>query len=219
MPQYRKLHTKVIDSFDFNDLHDDFTRLTWLMLPLVSCREGRVIGDPRWLKSKLFPMRADVSPDRVDQAMGYICDLGMASIYQVDGRNYYQITKWKEHQGSTTKEAKSNYPPPNEIPTPEEVKRELPEVTELLQTNSRLTPDQLQTNSVTDAVFSIQYSDADADADAERVTSNSEIQQPTPKPETEKRKQTETNGNVSDVKEILTAWMIKFVKCFLSMAR
>lgn len=35
MPQWRKLHTKSLDSLDINDMPDDFCRVLWLMLPLA----------------------------------------------------------------------------------------------------------------------------------------------------------------------------------------
>ena len=61
MPRYRKLHVKTVESLDINDMPDDFTRLMWVLLPLGLCREGRGIDNPAWIKSKLFPMRLDVS--------------------------------------------------------------------------------------------------------------------------------------------------------------
>ena len=68
MPQYRKLFLKIIESDDVNDMPDDFTRLAWTWLPLILCREGRCIDNAALVRSKLFPMRADVTADQVGAA-------------------------------------------------------------------------------------------------------------------------------------------------------
>ncbi|MCB1716275.1 MAG: hypothetical protein KDK05_14210 [Candidatus Competibacteraceae bacterium] len=147
MPQYRKLYAKICESFDVNDLPDDFTRLMWVLLPLHSCRDGRGVADDRWLHSKLFPLRTDVSRGQCLQALQDMADLGMLTIYEVNGRPYYQITNWEEYQGNTSKEAASPYPA-------------FQEVEKVVLTSSRPTPELVQSRSVTDA-------DADAYSDAE----------------------------------------------------
>ena len=53
MPKYRQLHTKIIDSFDFNEMPDDFTRVTWMLLTLGLDSEGRGIDNMAWVKSKI----------------------------------------------------------------------------------------------------------------------------------------------------------------------
>ena len=60
MPKYRQLHYKIIDSFDFNEMPNDFTRIVWVLLTLVLDSEGRGIDNMAWVKSKMFPMRNDV---------------------------------------------------------------------------------------------------------------------------------------------------------------
>lgn len=149
MPKYRKLHVKTTESLDINDMPDDFTRLMWVLLPLGLCREGRGIDNPAWIKSKLFPLRVDVTQEMIDTAMDWYVQRGMIIRYQVDGRAYFHLPTFHKYQGSTTKEAESDYPPPPEQSTD----------------YSRVTPELLQSKSSTDSVFSIQYSDADADAE------------------------------------------------------
>lgn len=146
MPQYRKLYAKICESFDVNDLPDDFTRLMWVLLPLHSCRDGRGVADDRWLHSKLFPLRTDVKAGQCLTALQDMAELDMLTIYEVNGRPYYQITNWDEYQGNTSKEAASLYPP-------------LQESNKVALTNSRVSPELVQSRSVTDA-------DADADAKA-----------------------------------------------------
>jgi len=162
MPRYRKLHVKTVESLDLNDMPDDFTRLMWVLLPLGLCREGRGIDNPAWVKSKLFPLRLDVTPETITAAMDWYEKRGMLVRYQVEGRGYFYLPSFPKYQGNTIKEAESNYPPPPE-PT---------------QDNSGQAPDKLPTNSVTDSVFSIQYSDADSNADADAHAPDQRAQSP-----------------------------------------
>ena len=156
MPRYRKLHTKVTESLDVNDMPDDFTRLLWVMLPLALCREGRGVNNPSWVRSKVFPLRQDVTLDMVTAALGWYALRKMTVFYSVNGRDYFHVPTFHKYQGNTVKEAESIYPaPPDAEPIPAEV-----------ETSSEPTPDEVETSSVTDSIFNIQYSDSDSDADA-----------------------------------------------------
>lgn len=141
MPRYRQLHTKIVDSFDFNNMPDDFTRVLWLLLIVVVDSEGRGIDNPAWLRSKMFPMREDIQLKKITEAMDWLSSGSMIVRYQVCENKYFFIPTWKKHQTGTDKEGKSN------LPTPD-----------LLQSNSEVTPDLLPLNT-------IQYK---ADADTPR---------------------------------------------------
>jgi hypothetical protein len=143
MPQWRKLHVKVTESLDLNDMPDDFTRLLWVLLPLGADREGRGLDNGGWIKAKAMPLRMDVTHAMIEDAMAWYAERGMVRRYEVDGRAYFDITNFSKYQGNNTKEAESNYPP----------------APELLQTYSRPTPDLLRRNSGTDV---------DVDVDVER---------------------------------------------------
>jgi hypothetical protein len=130
MPKYRQLHTKTIDSFDFNEMPDDFTRVVWLLLPLILDREGRGINSMAWVKSKMFPLRDDIKPDKIQNAFTWFTDRKMLICYQVSGHNYFYIPTWKTYQSGTEREA------PSVLPTPDKV-----------ATNSGVIPDKVATNS------------------------------------------------------------------------
>ena len=145
MPRYRKLHVKSVESHDINDMPDDFTRLFWVLLPLGLCREGRGLDNAAWIKSKLFPMRLDVTSAIIEGVMQWLDERGMIQRYIVDGRPYFCIPNgtWHKYQGTTIREAETEYPPPPDWTPP----------------NSGPTQDPLTTSSGLDA-------DADAHADA-----------------------------------------------------
>ena len=129
MPRYRKLHTSTIDSLDIDAMPDDFHRLTWVLLPLILCRDGRGMYYPTWLRSKLYPLRSDVTDSMVTNVFAWYERRGMIVSYEVDGRRYFYIPTWQKFQGITTKESESPYPEP-------------------LQSSARQAPDLLQTNSI-----------------------------------------------------------------------
>ncbi len=140
MPQWRRLWAKTTESIDFNDMPDDFTRLLWAMLPLCLDREGRGIDNPSWVRSKIFPLRNDVSLEMVQTAMEWFAfridpetGLGMIIRYQVGNHACFFVPTFHEHQGDTNKEAASTLP----APPPD-----------LLRTYSGHTPDLLQSKSL-----------------------------------------------------------------------
>ena len=157
MPRYRKLYTKTVESLDVNDMPDDFTRLFWVLLPLALCREGRGLNNPAWLRSKLFPLREDVTQEQVELAFDWFIQRGMVVQYAVDGREYFYVPSFHTYQGNTVKEAESDYPAPQSP----------------VETGSRVSPELVQSKSGTDAdaVFSMQmqYSDADASSVSDDV--------------------------------------------------
>lgn len=115
MPKYRQTHTKTLDSFDFNELPDDFARLCWLLLPLILDSEGRGIYAMPWLRSKLFPIRDDVKLDQLQAAFDCFIERRMIIVYEVDGRLYFYIPSWKTYQSGTQKEAASVLPAPPDL--------------------------------------------------------------------------------------------------------
>ena len=140
MPQWRKLWIKTTESLDVNDMPDDFHRLLWVMLPLISCREGRGMDNPAWIKAKAMPLRMDISPDQVELAVAWYAGRGMLTRYEVNGRRYYQIQNWHRYQGSCDREADTDYPEPSSCDG------DVTSNTEVT-TNSRPTPEQVTTNS------------------------------------------------------------------------
>ena len=119
MPQWRKLHTKTTESPDVNEMPDDFHRLLWVLLPLGLDSEGRGMDNPAWVRSKLMPIREDVSLEMVGAAMDWFAERGMIERYQVAGRAYFWAPTFREYQGECKKEAASEFPgPPGAAPPP-----------------------------------------------------------------------------------------------------
>jgi hypothetical protein len=140
VPQWRKLHTKTLESLDINDMPNDFTRLTWVLLPLILDSEGRGLDNPVWLRSSIFPLREDVTLEMITEAMTWFSDREMIKCYQVGGRKYFCVPTFDKYQ-DTKREAESKYPAPPE--DSDLYNEELP-------TNSGVTQDQLLNKSTLD---------------------------------------------------------------------
>jgi DnaD/phage-associated family protein len=115
MPTYRKLHTRITDSFDFAEMPDDFTRVFWLLLIVIVDSEGRAIDSPAWLRSRMFPLRSDVRDEQIESAMSWLAQREMIIRYKVDGRGYFYVVKFKTYQSGTEREAKSTLPAPPDL--------------------------------------------------------------------------------------------------------
>jgi len=171
MPQWRKLHTKITESLDFHDIPDDTSRLIWALLPLVLCREGRGIYSGPWLKSKLFPLRDDITGAEVFDRFQWFVERGMVVAYEVEGREYFYVPTFAGHQGNTTREAESNYPAP-----PEWVETDSADDGPEVESRSRVNHELVMSRSIPDS-----DSDADSDIDAEAEESGGAFA-PTPAP-------------------------------------
>lgn len=65
-----------------------------------------------WIKSKMYPLRDDVKPDKLQEAFEWLRNRKMIIVYSFSGHEYFYIPTWKEHQSGTQKEAKSSLPSP-----------------------------------------------------------------------------------------------------------
>jgi hypothetical protein len=120
MPKYRQLHLKILDSVDVNEMPDDFTRLTWVLLALILDSCGRGVDNPAWIRSKMYPLRDDISLDQIRTAIDWFGNHKMIQRYSVAGRNYFCIPTWPLYQTGTDREAPSSIPAPEPLPTPSE---------------------------------------------------------------------------------------------------
>ena len=189
MTTYRKLHTKILESTDINDMPDDFTRLTWTFLILIVDREGRALDDPVYLRSKLYPRREDVTTAMLSSAMSCFADHGMIRRYSVKNKRYFCIVNFGKYQGDTHRESASIYPPEGEDsspavdnPEPSHLAGEPVSITkaglepattsegkesEQSQPDAGVTPELRVSNSRPDSdSYSNSYSNADSDSDS-----------------------------------------------------
>ena len=84
-----------------------FTRL------ITACDDyGRCDARPALLKSRLFPLKDDVTARQVAEALECLRALGCIALYESGGRPYLYMTGWNRHQCIRAK--RSKYPAPEE---------------------------------------------------------------------------------------------------------
>jgi len=150
---------------------DDFHRLLWVMLPLGLDREGRGLDNSAWVKAKVMPLRLDVTPERIEEAICWYAERGMIERYVVRGRHYFQASSFAKYQGNTSKEAASEYPPPPIDSTPDQQDTNSGPTPEQVKSNSGPTPDQGVSESMTEA-------DTDADIDSDSAAARAPDENP-----------------------------------------
>ena len=169
MIQFRRLYRKTVDSQDINDMPDDFTRLIWVLLPLGLDCEGRGIDNPSWIKSRIMPLREDVTNEMVLGAMDWFARREMIVRYEIGGRKYFYIPTWHTYQKGTERESDSELPsPPVHVGQPECIGDGIQPTP--IPIESGLTHDEVRTNSptLTDALTNT-YADTKAMADSKNV--------------------------------------------------
>lgn len=97
---------------------DTVDALTWFEEVLfyrliVNCDDyGRYDARPAIIRGKLFPLK-DVTVKQVNEAIIKLSTVGIAKLYEVDGRPYLQLCTWADHQSIRAK--KSKFPAPDVV--------------------------------------------------------------------------------------------------------
>lgn len=89
-------------------------RLHFAMLWTYADDEGRGADNPRLIKAALWPLDDDVTLDDVAGWQAELAEHGRIVRYEVDGRCYFQIANFREHQKPQRRQA-------SKIPGPEAV--------------------------------------------------------------------------------------------------
>jgi hypothetical protein len=116
MAEGRMLKKKISLNEAIADLANDTHRLlfTWGIAHLDV--EGRITGNLRSFKGLVAPLLDHITPQSVLAFFQDAEHLGLIRRYQVDGRWVVQYPAFKKNQTlRPDKEAKSQYPPPNEL--------------------------------------------------------------------------------------------------------
>lgn len=71
---------------------------------------GLLDARPAIVKSKCYPLKS-IDINSIQAMLGILSDIGLISLYQVEGKPYLQITSWSKHQQIRAQRAK--YPTPD----------------------------------------------------------------------------------------------------------
>lgn len=91
----------------------DFQFRVWLYLITYVDDYGRGSADPELLKGFVFPRRRGVTEAQIEKALADLANIGMITLYEVDGESFFCFPNWGAHQRIQQK--KSKFPEPNEV--------------------------------------------------------------------------------------------------------
>ena len=110
MGRIRSVKPEFCKSLSITELSRD-TRLHFVMLWTYADDTGRGVNEPRLLKGELWPLDDDITAQDVSGFQNELEANGRLIQYEVDGRPYFEITNWKEHQ-HPQKPRPSTFPAP-----------------------------------------------------------------------------------------------------------
>ncbi len=108
MARKRMIDPSIWESEDFSKL-SYLGRLLWIGLFSNADDEGRGKANVAYLKSHLFAYDEELSVSDVEKALKEIESEMSIRFYEVDGKRFYQLTKWDKFQTI-------NKPTPSQIP-------------------------------------------------------------------------------------------------------
>lgn len=108
MARKRMIDPALWLSEDFSKL-SIMARLIWIGLISQADDEGRGRANPVYIKSTLFAYDEDMGLSKITKALNEIMSVMSISVYEVDGKRYYQLENWDKFQTI-------NRPTPSQIP-------------------------------------------------------------------------------------------------------
>lgn len=108
MARKRMIDPALWLSEDFSKL-SIMARLVWIGLISQADDEGRGRANPVYIKSTLFAYDEDMGLSKITKALNEIMNVMSISVYEVDGKRYYQLDNWDKFQTI-------NRPTPSQIP-------------------------------------------------------------------------------------------------------
>ena len=97
-------------------MSDDIDRLSWFeevvfYRLIVNCDDyGRFDARPAILKSRLFPLKENITLKSVESAIHTLASAGLVVLYEFEGTPYLYLPTWARHQNIRAK--RSRYPEP-----------------------------------------------------------------------------------------------------------
>jgi len=91
------VHAKILGSHQLN-LCSIVARYLYVGTIVLADDDGRLNGDPRYLKGQVFSYDEDITIDDVNTLLKALYEADLIELYEVDGTQYIQHPKWKDYQ-------------------------------------------------------------------------------------------------------------------------
>ncbi len=110
--QRRMVYAKTFSSHTLNSLPVE-ARYLYVGMIVVADDDGRLNGDPRYLKGQVFSYDDEVTSDMVKEWRDLLATHGQIDLYRVENTEYISHPNWKEYQS-----IRSDMYVPSRIPKP-----------------------------------------------------------------------------------------------------
>lgn len=122
--QWRKVYSTVWSSGQFSNLSKD-ARLTYLGTITLGDDDGRLKGDPRFLKSQIWPYDEELKSSDIKKLIEEIVTNKLLVKYTIDEEEYLYHPKWEKYQHiREDRRQNSRIPPPEFDFSPVTTKRQ-----------------------------------------------------------------------------------------------
>jgi len=111
MPRQRVLKPEIWTDEGFIELSPQ-AKLLFIGLISHADDEGRGISNVSAIRAKVFPVDHDLTDEDIANYKQDVAKKLRVRFYRVNGRDYYQLDRWNDHQ-YIQKSKKSNIPPPD----------------------------------------------------------------------------------------------------------
>jgi hypothetical protein len=91
-------------------------RLTFIGLWNFSDDVGRSVLEPRLIKAAIWPLDDEITAADIGGHLAALARVGLVQLYQVEDRQYIQVSSWTEHQRVEKPRPSQLPPPPDSIP-------------------------------------------------------------------------------------------------------
>jgi hypothetical protein len=113
MARGRIINNKISDNIDFNcKLSSDTARMFFMMLISHLDAEGRIQGEPGYLRSKVLPWREDITAGQIFLFLCEFSDFGFIKWYEIESKKYIWFPSFSDNQPNLRKDRES----PSNIP-------------------------------------------------------------------------------------------------------
>jgi hypothetical protein len=107
----RILSDSILTSETLNKLCPEQENL-WFRLLVCADDYGCADARPVVVLARCFPLRIEsLHPNQIAEWLQELAKLGLITLYQVDGKDYLQVSKWEQHQRIRYKHHKCPLPP------------------------------------------------------------------------------------------------------------
>ena len=110
--KWRKIYKDIASDKKFVELKSDTNRLIFVLTIIFADKNGRGYAMYRFWEFEILAMMPHITEEIFNNAIDDLAESGMIKLYELYGKRYYEIPKFKKHQGTAHFEGHTIIPDP-----------------------------------------------------------------------------------------------------------